>query len=90
MALSLIIVGIFELLPTITSLNQPTQLIFFKIIFEYALFAFAINWLREIAKDIEDVNGDYKAGMNTLPIAIGKERATNVLFVLSFLCLLFI
>ncbi len=89
-ALSLIIVGIFELLPSITSLNRLTQLTLFKIIFDYALFAFSINLLREIAKDIEDINGDYKAGMNTLPIAIGKSRATNVLFVLSILCLLFI
>ncbi|MFD0990956.1 geranylgeranylglycerol-phosphate geranylgeranyltransferase [Mariniflexile jejuense] len=89
-ALSILIVGVFELLPTITSLNQQTQLTFFKIIFDYALFAFAINLLREIAKDIEDINGDYKAGMNTLPIAIGTERATKVLFALTIICLLFI
>ncbi|MBP0904102.1 geranylgeranylglycerol-phosphate geranylgeranyltransferase [Mariniflexile gromovii] len=86
--LTLIIVGVFELLPSITSLNQPTQLTFFKIIFDYAVFAFAINLLREIAKDIEDINGDYKAGMNTLPIAIGIERASKVLFTLSIIFLL--
>lgn len=89
-ALSIIIVGVFELLPEITSLNRQTQLTFFKIIFDYALFAFAINLLREIAKDIEDINGDYKAGMNTLPIAIGTERASKVLFSLTVICLLFI
>ncbi len=82
-ALSLIIVGIFELLPAITPKNQPLQLAFFKVILEYAIFAFIINLLREITKDIEDIDGDYKAGMNTLPIAIGRERATKVLFVLS-------
>ncbi|MEN3322369.1 geranylgeranylglycerol-phosphate geranylgeranyltransferase [Mariniflexile soesokkakense] len=82
-ALTLIIIGVFELLPSITSLNQQTQLTFFKIIFDYAVFAFAINLLREITKDIEDINGDYKAGMNTLPIAIGTERASKVLFTLS-------
>ncbi|WP_445734110.1 geranylgeranylglycerol-phosphate geranylgeranyltransferase [Mariniflexile sp.] len=84
-AMSLIIVGIFELLPSITSLNQQTQLTFFKIIFDYAVFAFIINLLREITKDIEDVDGDHKAGMNTLPIAIGRERAGKVLFTLSFI-----
>ncbi|CAH8283348.1 4-hydroxybenzoate polyprenyltransferase [Mariniflexile fucanivorans] len=84
-ALSLIIVGIFDLLPATTSLNQQMQLTFFKIIFDYAVLAFIINLLREITKDLEDINGDYKAGMNTLPIAIGTERATKVLFVLSFI-----
>ncbi|WP_308992229.1 geranylgeranylglycerol-phosphate geranylgeranyltransferase [Mariniflexile litorale] len=83
-ALSLIIVGIFELLPATISFNQQTQLTFFKIIFDYAVFAFIINLLREITKDLEDINGDYKAGMNTLPIAIGTKRATKVLFTLSF------
>lgn len=89
-ALSLIIVGVFELLPSITSLNQQTHLTFFKIIFDYAIFAFFINLLREIAKDIEDIDGDYKAGMNTLPIAIGRERAAKVLFALSFIPVFFI
>ncbi len=87
-ALSLLIVGIFELLPAITEQNQQTQLTFFKIILDYALFAFSINLLREIAKDLEDIDGDYKANMNTLPIAIGRERATNILFVLSLIPLL--
>ena len=84
-ALSLIIVGMFELIPAITTTNQSTQVVFFKVIFDYALFAFSINILREIAKDIEDIDGDYKAGMNTLPIAIGRERAKNILTALSFI-----
>ncbi len=83
-AFSLIIVGIFELIPTMTPSNQQIQTVFFKIILDYALFAFSINLLREIAKDIEDIDGDYKAGMNTLPIAIGRERAKQILTGLSF------
>lgn len=84
-ALSLIIVGVFELIPAMTHSNQSTQVVFFKVVFDYALFAFSINLLREIAKDIEDIDGDYKAGMHTLPIAIGRERAKNILTVLSFI-----
>ena len=82
-AMTILIVGLFELLPSITPQNQPTQLFFFKILLDYALFAFVINLIREIAKDMEDIDGDYKAGMNTLPIAIGRERASKVLFVLT-------
>lgn len=84
-AMSVLIVGLFELLPAITPQNQPTQLFFFKILLDYALFAFVINLIREIAKDMEDIDGDYKAGMNTLPIAIGRDRASKVLFALTLL-----
>jgi 4-hydroxybenzoate polyprenyltransferase len=55
---------------------------------DYALFAFLINLVRELAKDIEDIDGDHKAGMNTLPIAIGRDRATKVLFTVSLMPLL--
>ena len=87
-ALSLIIVAIIELLPVITSQNQATQLTMFKVVFDYAIFAFIINLVREIVKDIEDIDGDHKAGMNTLPIVIGRERTKDVLFVLSFIPIL--
>lgn len=87
-ALSILIVGIFELMPLITPENRQFQLTFLKIIFDFALFAFIINLLREIAKDLEDIDGDYRSGMNTLPIVIGRKRATNVLFILTFIPLL--
>lgn len=82
-ALSIIVVGIFELLPVITPENRLTLFTFFKIILDYALLAFIINLIREIAKDIEDIDGDYKASMRTLPIVIGRERAGNILFILT-------
>ena len=67
---------------------QGIQLAFFKILLDYAIFAFIINFIREITKDIEDIDGDYKSGMHTLPIVIGRERASKVLIVLSFIPLL--
>lgn len=87
-AMSLLIVGLFELLPVITEQNQETQLTFFKIIFDYAIFAFMINLLREMIKDIEDINGDYKVEMKTLPIIIGRERALKIILALSIVPLL--
>ncbi|GAA4237408.1 geranylgeranylglycerol-phosphate geranylgeranyltransferase [Postechiella marina] len=84
-SLSIIIVGIFDLIPAITTQNRSTQFVFFKILMDYTYFAFIINLIREIAKDIEDINGDYKSGMNTLPIAIGRNRAHKILFGLSII-----
>ena len=86
--LSILIVPVFDLIPSITSSNRELYLDIFKITFTYAVFAFMINLLREIIKDIEDVNGDYKAQMKTLPILIGRDRTTMVVFALSFIPLL--
>ncbi len=81
-AMSLVIVALFDLLPAVTPQNQQTQLTIFRIVLDYALFAFGINLVREIVKDLQDIDGDHKAGLNTLPIAIGKERATKLAFTL--------
>ncbi|MFC0604228.1 geranylgeranylglycerol-phosphate geranylgeranyltransferase [Winogradskyella pulchriflava] len=84
-ALSILLVGIFELLPAITDNNREIQITFFKIILDYAIFAFMINLIREIIKDIEDIDGDHKVGMQTLPIVIGRERANKIVFILSLI-----
>ena len=84
-AMSLIIVGIFELLPAVTEANRATQATFFELLRDYAIFAFMINLLREIVKDIEDVDGDYNAEMKTLPIVLGRDRTGKLVFVLSFI-----
>ena len=81
-AFSILIVGLFDLTPVITAENQQTQLTFFSIVLDYAIFAFMVNLLREIAKDIEDVDGDYKAGRKTLAVTLGRERAKNILLIL--------
>ena len=84
-AMSILIVGVFELIPVITAQNQTTQFTFFKILLDYAIFAFLINLVREIVKDLEDVDGDYKSGMNTFPIVIGRERTSKIVFGLTLI-----
>ena len=86
-ALSLIIIGLFDLLPAINNLNQLNQFIAFRIILDYALFAFFINLIREIVKDIQDIDGDKNGGMNTLPIILGRKRATYIVFSLGIIAL---
>lgn len=84
-SMSVIIIGIFNLYPLITLENQAFLGLIFRVLLDYALFAFVINFIREIVKDLEDVNGDYNQGMNTLPIALGVTRTTRVVFLLSFI-----
>jgi len=93
LSVSVLIIGVFDLFPTTNPENQAQMASFFSILTDYALFAFMINFIREIVKDIEDVNGDYNQGMNTLPIAIGISRAAKIAVVFAviafLLCLLY-
>jgi len=41
----------------------------------YAVFAFLSNLIREITKDIEDMDGDRADGCKTLPIVVGETQA---------------
>lgn len=43
------------------------------------VFAFEVTFLRELAKDIEDIPGDVQYKLQTLPIRIGIRGATRVL-----------
>ena len=70
---SLLIIGIFELANI--SYHSLT------ILFTYSLFAFITNLLREIIKDIEDIEGDICLGLNTLPILIGRQRTNNIVLI---------
>lgn len=84
---SLIIVGLFDLLPAINFLNQGHQSYVFGILLNYSFFAFYINLMREIIKDIEDIDGDKNGGLNTLPIVIGRKRTSYIVIGMSVLAL---
>lgn len=85
LSFSVIIIGIFDLFPVVNQSNQSLMANLFSILIDYAVFAFMINFIREIVKDLEDVNGDYNQGMRTLPITLGISRTAKVVSILSFI-----
>ena len=44
-------------------------------------FAFEVTFLREVVKDMEDIKGDLKFKLNTLPIRAGIKSTKKVLYV---------
>ena len=46
-----------------------------RITFLYAGFAFVISLIREVVKDIEDIEGDRRFGCYTMPIALGLNAS---------------
>ncbi|MEZ4853350.1 geranylgeranylglycerol-phosphate geranylgeranyltransferase [Flavobacterium sp.] len=85
LSFSVIILGIFDLLPTTYEDNQALMQHVFSILIDYAIFVFIINLLREMVKDIEDADADAKTGIGTLPVLIGKDKTMKIVFFLSFL-----
>ncbi len=63
-----------------------------SLIFIYAVFAFSINLVREVIKDMEDIRGDMRFGSRTLPIIWGLRKTKLFLYVLiaAFVAMLFI
>ncbi|GEC78784.1 prenyltransferase [Flavobacterium aquatile LMG 4008 = ATCC 11947] len=90
LAFSVIIIGIFDIVPNTFDFNQKQMMLAFSILFDYAKFAFIINLVREIIKDIEDIKGDTLQEMKTLPIIIGVPKTNKVAFVLLLLPVLYL
>ena len=72
----------------LTELNEVINLDF--PIVAYSLFAMSTTFIREIIKDIEDIDGDLKINAKTLPIIIGRKRASKVAFFFTSLLLFFL
>jgi 4-hydroxybenzoate polyprenyltransferase len=92
LAYSIVIIGIFMIFPETNDYNRPVMKLVFSILIDYATIAFIINFIREIVKDLEDVNGDYNQGMQTLPIALGISRTAKIALALGFIpiiCILY-
>lgn len=57
----------------------------YSLLVNYAVFAFSINLVREVIKDMEDLRGDMRFGSKTLPIIWGLRRTKYFLYGLIIL-----
>lgn len=87
-ALVIFLVSEFEFIGT--NLESSSKISSDLIIAIYLFFSFTITLIREIIKDIEDVNGDLKIKAKTLPILIGRKRSARIAFFISSMMLVFI
>jgi 4-hydroxybenzoate polyprenyltransferase len=51
----------------------------------YSFFAFFISLIREIIKDLEDIEGDRKFDCKTLPIVLGQRKTKIVIYLVSII-----
>jgi 4-hydroxybenzoate polyprenyltransferase len=83
LSVSIVIIALFDVFPATDSENKIRMGEVFGILIDYAIFAFIINLIREIIKDLEDIDGDYQTGINTLPIAIGINKTKIIVSILT-------
>lgn len=88
-ALPIILVGVFDVLPAAGSGNDPLVKSVFQVILGYSAFAFFVNFIREMVKDTEDIAGDRKAGYKTLAVLLGRDQIKYVILLLLFILLIF-
>ena len=79
LSVSVLIIGFFDLYPATYDGNIKQMSLLFGILKDYALFAFIINFIREIVKDAEDIIGDKMHEMKTLPVLIGINATNRVI-----------
>ena len=70
-ALVLLIVALYDILPK--SNKNINAIVVFKIICIYAVFAFITTLIREIVKDLEDLEGDQKWGTIPMPLLVERK-----------------
>ena len=77
-ALAIFNVALFDMIPN--GINKTNnEFMIFKIILCYTAFAFIITFIREIIKDMEDMEGDQKINANTLAIKYGIEKTRKII-----------
>jgi 4-hydroxybenzoate polyprenyltransferase len=83
--LSVVIIVLFDIVPATNLYNNETQIQVSKIVLVYSGFAFILTLIREIIKDMEDIDGDSEMGCNSLPVVYGEKKTKIILSLLSII-----
>lgn len=82
-AFTIFLIVFFDLYPiTFSSLNLIEGAVV-KAIGYVAIVAFYLNFIREVVKDIEDIQGDYADDRKTFAIILGRQRASMLVFLMT-------
>lgn len=77
---------------TINAVEMPKFNFIVSWVGGFAIFAFLVNLIREIIKDIEDFEGDVAYGRNTIPVVIGilSAKIVSLCLILITIVLLYL
>lgn len=81
--LSIMIIGFFAVYPVFGNGDPVRLATIFEVIRDYSVFAVVLGFLTSLLNDLKNTDIDYNDDLNTLPIAIGKERAAKIAFAIG-------
>lgn len=91
-AMVILIVYLFEFFAmagnAVIITNRAEHAWLIRVILFLACFAFIISLIREMVKDIEDIEGDRRYGCRTLPVVIGTRHVKWILLALTFITII--
>jgi len=85
--LVVLIVGFYEIMlyKALSHYTREAAVVVIWIMLGYTFFAFQISLIREIVKDMEDIEGDSEFGSRTLPLVLGLKNARIIILVLGII-----
>lgn len=83
--LSIIVIAVFNLYPVTFDENRAFVGIIFQVMLDYAIFLYVIALLYSFVRDLSETDNDYNAGNSTLSIALGKERTSKIVSLLTLI-----
>ena len=89
LGVSVLIIGVYDLFPVMMVGNRVAGSLF-SVLLDYAIFAFMINFIREIVKDLEDIKGDDANGIRTLAVILGVKKTNYLVAALTLIPIAFL
>lgn len=71
--------------PLLLRANEDLMTTSLRIVLFYSAFAFLTTLIREIVKDMEDVDGDGRTHCRTIPVVLGLKKTSIIVIVLLLL-----
>lgn len=90
MAINLLVIGFFNLFPTVYKGNEALIMNLFSIIVDYAIMIFLLFFAQEILKTIKNKEGDSQCELTTVATTFGIKKALLLVSSLILILLAFI
>lgn len=74
---------VLDIIPTTNGYNLEAQKPIIEIVLLFGVFGFGLTFLREVVKDMEDIEGDKAIEANSLPISLGMQKTKFLLMLIS-------
>ena len=80
--------AVFDVAPATNNYNLESQKEILHIFVLFGAFGFTLTFLREIVKDMEDIEGDKAIEAKSFPILLGEKRTKRILIISAILLVL--